>query len=266
MPLDKERKFYRVVRSQPPAMITFSYVDRPELVEDFLKPPPDGPHGGTARFRYRDRSGANRVFDWALEGQEGKSIVLPDSDLTVKLEKATEIPTDTPETASLNQYLGDDPVPIASSRSSSGTNEPVLHMVLGNCADGAQRDSDGQSRRAARPGCRWRRSITWSRRRSTPRPTGVSARSTCSPVPTMRFTIAFSAEAKEGGKGELRASGPLEKGKPVVAFGGGAQHAHDDHVSGRQLLARRDREEHLRAGRASQGPDGQRNPGAAAPR
>ena len=39
---DKERKFYRVVRSQPPAMITFSYVDRAELVEDFLKPPPGG--------------------------------------------------------------------------------------------------------------------------------------------------------------------------------------------------------------------------------
>ena len=27
--------------------------------------------------------------------------------------------------------------------------------------------------------------------------------------------------AKEGTKGELRASGPLEKGKPILAFGGG---------------------------------------------
>ena len=27
---------------------------------------------------------------------------------------------------------------------------------------------------------------------------------------------------KEGGKGELRAAGPLDKGKPIVAFGGGA--------------------------------------------
>ena len=36
-----ETKFYRVVRSQPPALLAFSYVDRPELVDDFLKPPAD---------------------------------------------------------------------------------------------------------------------------------------------------------------------------------------------------------------------------------
>ena len=80
-------------------MITFSYVDRPELVDDFLKPPSGGATGGTARFRYRDRSGASRTFDWALEGQEGKSIVLPESDLSVTLEKATEFPTNTPRPA-----------------------------------------------------------------------------------------------------------------------------------------------------------------------
>ena len=34
-----EKKFYRTVRSQPPALLAFSYVDRPELVDDFLKPP-----------------------------------------------------------------------------------------------------------------------------------------------------------------------------------------------------------------------------------
>src|SRR5262249_44459005 len=33
-----ERKFYRVVRTQRPAVIAFSYAGRPELVEDFLKP------------------------------------------------------------------------------------------------------------------------------------------------------------------------------------------------------------------------------------
>ncbi len=46
---DKEKKFYRVVRSQPPALITFSFVDRPELVEDFLKPPAEGAKGGARR-------------------------------------------------------------------------------------------------------------------------------------------------------------------------------------------------------------------------
>ena len=43
-----ERKFYRVVRSQRPALIAFSYVDRPELVEDFLKPPTPGGGSGVA--------------------------------------------------------------------------------------------------------------------------------------------------------------------------------------------------------------------------
>ena len=64
-----EKKFYRVVRSQPPALMAFSYVDRPELVDDFLKPPPDAGAKGVARFRYQDRSGKTRVFDWALDGQ-----------------------------------------------------------------------------------------------------------------------------------------------------------------------------------------------------
>ena len=44
-----EKKFNRVVRSQPPAFLAFSYVDRPELVDDFLKPPaPAGSQGGRA--------------------------------------------------------------------------------------------------------------------------------------------------------------------------------------------------------------------------
>ena len=34
-----EKRFYRVARNQPPALLTFAYVDRAELVDDFLKPP-----------------------------------------------------------------------------------------------------------------------------------------------------------------------------------------------------------------------------------
>ncbi len=59
-----EKKFYRVVRSQRPALIAFSFVDRPELVDDFLKPPLVGGAKGVARFRYPDRSGKSRVYDW----------------------------------------------------------------------------------------------------------------------------------------------------------------------------------------------------------
>ena len=34
-----DRRFYRVARSVDPALLAFAYADRPELVEDFLKPP-----------------------------------------------------------------------------------------------------------------------------------------------------------------------------------------------------------------------------------
>ena len=64
---------------------------------------------------------------------------------------------------------------------------------------------------------------------------------------------------KEGGKGELRASGPLEKGKPILAFGGGPNMPMTITFQVDKYLPAGDREEDLRAGRASQGPDGQRN-------
>ena len=132
-----------MVRSQPPALLTFSYVDRPELVEDFLKPPAGGAKGGTARFRYRDRSGASRTFDWVLEGQEGKSIVLPESDLTVVLEKATEFPTDSPEMASFVDYLGEDPIPVADLQDPVRQGRAGHAHGAGQLADGAQRDAFG---------------------------------------------------------------------------------------------------------------------------
>ena len=68
-----DRRFYRVARSDAPATVTFAYVDRPELIDDFLKPPMNPGPRGVARFRYPDSSGKARVFDLSLEGQEGKS-------------------------------------------------------------------------------------------------------------------------------------------------------------------------------------------------
>ena len=124
-----ERKFYRVVRTQPPALLAFSYVDRPELVDDFLKPPTDSGPKGVARFRYQDRTGRTQVFDWALDGQEGKSVALPESDLTVTLSQATEFPT---SSTGLERMLGDDSIPIAVFKIQSGKNEPITHMALAN--------------------------------------------------------------------------------------------------------------------------------------
>ena len=66
-------------------MITFSYVDRAELVDDFLKPAAAGPPAEWLASGIKIDRARGRTFDWALEGQEGKSIVLPESDLTVTL-------------------------------------------------------------------------------------------------------------------------------------------------------------------------------------
>ena len=133
-----EKKFYRVVRSQPPALIAFSYVDRPELVDDFLKPPRRSGPSGVARFRYQDRSGKIRVFDWALDGQQGKSVALPESDLTVTLSEATEFPTST-------GGLGSDPGRRLDSdrrvQDPVGQGRAGHPHGAGQLADGPQRDS-----------------------------------------------------------------------------------------------------------------------------
>jgi hypothetical protein len=126
-----ERKFFRVVRAPrmgAPALISFGAVDRPELVDDFLKPPAGG-KSGVARFRYNDRSGRPRSFDWALDGQQGKSVSLPESDLTVTLSETMDFPT---QTRGLNRVLGDDPIPLALFAITRAGGQPVTHMALAN--------------------------------------------------------------------------------------------------------------------------------------
>ena len=244
LPLDKEKKFYRVVRSQPPAMITFSYVDRPELVEDFLKPPRGrsaGRHGSVPLSRSIGGEPHVRLGARWTGGQVDRAS-RQRSDASCSRRRPSFRPT-ARETALLNQYLGDDPIPVAVFKIQAGKSEPVTAHGARQLADGAQRDSVGRRHRAALRRRRWRRSTTWSRRRSTPRPTGGSGRSTCSPVPTRRFTIAFSAGRKRAARASFALPGRLEKGKPILAFGGRRQYADDHHVSGRQLHAGRDREE-----------------------
>ncbi len=127
-----ERKFRRVVRRPmrgAPAVVTFAAVDRPELVEDFLKPPDASGPRGVARFRYADKSGRTRTFDWPLDGQEGKSVALPESELTVTLSEVVDFPT---ETRGLDSVLGEDPVPIALFKIAKGGAEPATHMAMAN--------------------------------------------------------------------------------------------------------------------------------------
>jgi hypothetical protein len=215
-----EKKFYRVMRSQPPALLAFAYVDRPELVEDFLKPPFDPVTKGIARFRYHDRSGKERVFDWALDGQKDKTVVLPESELTVTLTQAAEFPTAT-EDYRLDHILGEDAIPIAMFKIQAGKDEPVDHMALANLPMMPN----------VMPG------RTESRGGAPARPLAsihYIVPPVLDPDKNGRFGQIEVLASQEGklyyrvfGRGkehksELRAAGPVSEGKPIVAFGGSA--------------------------------------------
>ena len=121
-----ERRFYRVARTEGmPALVSFAYVDRPELVEDFLKPPMVPGPRGVARFRYADKTGKARVFDQPLEGQEGKTFTLPDSDLTVKVEKVADFPTGE---GGLFRVLGEAAIPVGMFQVKKGDGPEVEHF------------------------------------------------------------------------------------------------------------------------------------------
>lgn len=221
-----DRKFYRAVREPmrgAPALITFSVVDRPELVADFLRCPAVPGTQGIARFRYADRSGKTRVYDWALEGNKGKSVSLPESDLTVTLADVMEFPT---QERGLNAQLGDDPIPIALFKIQRAGGEPMTHMALANLPMvpnliPPQEESEGGPKSPPRP--------------STPLASiHYMVAPTIDPKINRRFGEIDVLASPDGslhyrvygrgktGSGELRSTGALTPGKPIIAFGGNA--------------------------------------------
>ncbi|MGE3820761.1 MAG: cytochrome c biogenesis protein ResB [Isosphaeraceae bacterium] len=122
-----DQRIHKVVREVNPAQFVFYYVDRPELVEDFLNPPAPSGKSGTARFRYTDKAGRTRSHDWALEGQDGKTVTLPESDLSVKFLDLVAFPA---AEAGLGNTLGARTVPIAEFEVSRGGGAPVKHFAL----------------------------------------------------------------------------------------------------------------------------------------
>jgi ResB-like family len=212
-----EKKFHRVVRSQPPAFLAFSYVDRRELVEDFLKPPASTGTTGVARLRYADRSGKTRAFDWVLDDQQGKSIALPESDLTVTLAEATEFPT---STGGLDQVLGEDAIPIAVFKIQSGKDEPITHMALANLpmVPNVIPPADAKAKAPPRPLA----SINYFVPPTLdPKINGRFGQIEVLAGPDDALYYRVFGRGK-GQIGELRAAGPLAKDKPIVAFGGNA--------------------------------------------
>lgn len=216
-----DNRLYKVVKSEGPAQFAFLYVDRPELVEDFLNPPADAGTEGVARFRYQDKAGKPRTFDWPLDDKVGKSVALPDSDLTVKMLSLKSFPA---AEAGLGETLGEASIPMAYFAVSAGGKEPVEHLALASLPMAPnqipERTEKGE---AAAP----------------PKPlVGIHyyLPPALDPKSNGRFglvEVLGTADGKlyyrvfgrgEAGKprGQVRAKGPLTTGKEVVAFGGNA--------------------------------------------
>jgi hypothetical protein len=213
-----EKKFFRVIRNQPPAVIAFSYVDRPELVDDFLKPPAMAGGKGVARFRYADKAGKSRSFDWALDGQKDKSIALPDSDLTVTLSETTDFPT---QTGGLDSVLGDDPIPIAVFKIASRGGEPVTHMALANLPMVPNVIPSTDPDRMNSPPKPLAAIHYMVFPTLDPRTNGRFGQIEVLAGPDQTLYYRVFGRGKEA-LAELRSSGKLEKSTPIVAFGGNA--------------------------------------------
>lgn len=128
--LKLDKRFHRTARSGGmPVQVSFSDVDKPEYLDDFLNPPLKESEIGVARFRYTDTAGKERVFDFTLETPADQEVKLPDSDLTVKLDRLAHFPT---TEGGLNRIVGEDSIPIAMFKIRKGDGEEVDHVAMGS--------------------------------------------------------------------------------------------------------------------------------------
>jgi hypothetical protein len=221
-----EKKFQRVVREpmrSAPALVTFSAVDRPELVEDFLKPPAAPGARGVARFRYPDKSGQTKSFDWSLNGQEGKSVALPESDLTVTLSEVIDFPT---QTRGLDSVLGEDAIPIALFKIQKAGAEPATHMAMANLPmvpnvipspdkpEAPLKPALASIHYTVQP------EINPNTNRRFGQIDVLAVNEPGHPARHEALYYRVYGRGKEGARSELRAAGPLERGKSITAFGG----------------------------------------------
>jgi hypothetical protein len=205
-----ERRFYRTAKSDAPAVVAFSYVNRPELVEDFLNPAMNVGPRGMARFRYPDKTGQTRVFDLDLQDQEGKTTALPESDLSVKVEKVAEFPT---SEGGLFRLLGESAIPVGMFQVRKGDGPGVEHVAMAGLpmvpnVMSNSRDSLVSINLMVPP-------------ELDPKTNGRFGQIEVLAGPDRSLYYRVFGRGKEG-KTELRSAGPLAEGKTLDAFGGGA--------------------------------------------
>ena len=191
--------------------------NRPELVEDFLKPPLNVGPRGMARFRYADKTGKDRSFDLPLEGQEGKTTALPDSDLSVKVEKVADFPT---SEGGLFRILGEAAIPVGMFQVRKGDGPEVEHVALAGLpmvpnVMPSSRDPE------ANPKSPLVSINLMVPPELDPKTNGRFGQIEVLAGPDRALYYRVFGRGKDG-KTELRSAGPLAEGKTIDAFGGGA--------------------------------------------
>ncbi len=205
-----EKRLYRAAKDVTPALFAFTYADRPEMVEGFLAPPKGTGPEGAARIRYRDKSGADRKYDWPLEGQAGKSITLADSDLTATFVKVAKIPTS--ETG-LARMLGEPSIPVAHFQVRKGDGPEVDHygwaslpMVPNVISTDGTKTALVRIDYAILPVL-------------DPKTNGRFGQVEVMGTPDGTSYYRVFGRGKEG-KSEMRSSGRVKPGEEIIAFGG----------------------------------------------
>ncbi|MBX6311566.1 MAG: cytochrome c biogenesis protein ResB [Isosphaeraceae bacterium] len=127
-------RLYRAVKEAGPARVAFQYVKGDHLaekVDDFLHLPREGSQDDIARFHYEDQAGQTRSYDWVLDPkQEGRSVVLPESDLTVTFTKTIAIPLDDMDPhGRLGHAAGGDALHAAQFKVRKGNSPAVDHYA-----------------------------------------------------------------------------------------------------------------------------------------
>ncbi|WP_435006275.1 cytochrome c biogenesis protein ResB [Tundrisphaera lichenicola] len=115
----------RVFRRAGPAQFIFSFVDRPELLDDFANPPADPGKEGVARLIYTDKSGKIRTVEVKLDdAKPGQVIPLPESDLTATFSKVDHESIESPR---IRRSLGEEMIHIVQFLVKKGDGPEIKH-------------------------------------------------------------------------------------------------------------------------------------------
>lgn len=217
-----DKKLYRATRTRSasgpmPAQFSFQYVDRPEMVEDFLNPPTNLGPTGTARLRYKDREGKPKFYDWPIDESvtEPNTILLPDSDLTATYVKTVEFSA---AEAGLSAMVGPGVIHVAEFEVKKGDGPGVVHYGWGMLpmvpnTIPTRQDETGQ---APEPLVSINYYLPPEFDAGRMRLGAVEVIAT----PQKQLYYRVFGRGKQAGETAIRSSGPLQLGREVLAFGG----------------------------------------------